>query len=287
MHIRENWDDLRFALAVARTGSVSKAAAQLGVNHATVLRRVAAMEERYGTEIFEKNLRGYRAGPGMAQIIQAIASVEDAVYSVERALEGIQAPLRGSVRVTSTDTFCQDVLPPLVAELHTEAPELHIELISANIHLDLARLDADLTVRPANTLADDLEGFTPAKLGLAAYAPREGNGGAWIGVSGPLSRSLAGNWMSENVTPENIVTVVDSFQTMKQLITLGVGQGVMPCILGDGNPALTRIGGARPLVQVPIWVAGHRDLTHVQRINRLRDRICEFLGSISDKLAGE
>ena len=42
MH-RENWDDLRFMLAVADNGSVSAAARVLGVNHATVLRRISAM----------------------------------------------------------------------------------------------------------------------------------------------------------------------------------------------------------------------------------------------------
>ena len=43
----ENWDDLRFVLAVAETGTVSGAARLLGVNHATVLRRVAAFETRH------------------------------------------------------------------------------------------------------------------------------------------------------------------------------------------------------------------------------------------------
>ncbi|MCB2152823.1 MAG: LysR family transcriptional regulator, partial [Rhodobacteraceae bacterium] len=56
---RDNWDDLRFVLAVAEEGSVSGAARRLGVNHATVLRRIAAFEEATGVEIFDKTARGY------------------------------------------------------------------------------------------------------------------------------------------------------------------------------------------------------------------------------------
>ena len=55
-----NWDNLRFVLSVANHGSVSAAARALGVNHATVLRRVAAFEEDHGGAVFEKTATGYR-----------------------------------------------------------------------------------------------------------------------------------------------------------------------------------------------------------------------------------
>ena len=54
------WDDVRYFLAVAREGSVRAAAKRLGVNHATVLRRIAQLEECLGTHMFEKLPTGYR-----------------------------------------------------------------------------------------------------------------------------------------------------------------------------------------------------------------------------------
>ena len=50
--MNNNWDDIRFVLAVAETGSLNAAAQLLGVTHATVLRRVAAFEARHGKTIF-------------------------------------------------------------------------------------------------------------------------------------------------------------------------------------------------------------------------------------------
>jgi DNA-binding transcriptional LysR family regulator len=53
------WDDLRYFLAVARSGSLSGAARELGVNHSTVLRRIHSYEERQGVRLFERLPTGY------------------------------------------------------------------------------------------------------------------------------------------------------------------------------------------------------------------------------------
>src|SRR3546814_16484497 len=55
-----DWDDVRYFLAIAREGSVRSAAGRLGVNHSTVLRRIARLEERLGVKMFEKLPSGYR-----------------------------------------------------------------------------------------------------------------------------------------------------------------------------------------------------------------------------------
>ena len=98
MHSHENWDDLRFILAVAETGSVSAAARKLGVNHATVLRRVSAYEERQGIDIFDKTSRGYRVIEDRLRVITAAREVENAIQAVDRAVQGTQAPLQGKVK---------------------------------------------------------------------------------------------------------------------------------------------------------------------------------------------
>ena len=89
-----NWDNLRFVLSVAEHGSVSGAAKALGINHATVLRRVAAFEEAHGGPVFEKTATGYRVLPDRARVIEAAREVANAVLSVERLMHGARAPVR-------------------------------------------------------------------------------------------------------------------------------------------------------------------------------------------------
>src|SRR5206468_10814990 len=65
-----DWDDVRYFLAVARGGSVRAAAERLGVNHATVLRRIAQLEERRAVQMFEKLASGYRLTAAGVEVLE-------------------------------------------------------------------------------------------------------------------------------------------------------------------------------------------------------------------------
>ena len=87
--------------------SISAASRVLNVNHATVLRRVAAFEQECGGPVFQKTATGYRVLPDRATVIEAAREVENAVVSVERLMHGGRAAMRGLVRVSSTDSLSQ------------------------------------------------------------------------------------------------------------------------------------------------------------------------------------
>src|SRR6266704_1679871 len=71
-----DWDDVRYFLAVARGGSVRAAAAHLGVNHSTVLRRIAQLEERLGAHLFEKLPSGYRLTAAGEEVLELADRME-------------------------------------------------------------------------------------------------------------------------------------------------------------------------------------------------------------------
>ena len=98
----------------------------LGVNHATVLRRVSSFEQATGVPVFDRTARGYRVAPRRGRIIAAIRAMEEAALGVARALDAARAPLAGTVRVTSTDTLCLTVLPRIVARVMSAAEGLTI-----------------------------------------------------------------------------------------------------------------------------------------------------------------
>ncbi len=286
MHNKENWDDLRYVLAVAEQGSVSAAARVLGVNHATVLRRIAAFEERHAVELFEKSARGYTIADDRVRVLDAAREVETAVLAVDRIIQGAQAPLRGVVRVTSTDTLCTMVLPDMLARWQGQEGELKMELLSTNAHLDLSRLHADIAVRPTQQPAEDLAGEVAAKLGFDIYA-RPGVGtGKWIGLSGALARSMVAGWLADTARADSISGAADSFVTLREMAAAGMGQVILPCILGDADPRLERRPRVMPVMAVDIWVLSHFDLADVQRIRAVRRLLVEGLASIADRLEG-
>lgn len=286
MH-RHNWDDLRFVLSVAETGSVSAAARALGVNHATVLRRVAAFEERNGIAVFLRTPTGYEVPGDRRPLIEAAREAAAAHLAIARLAAGVRSPLEGAVRITSTDTFCSTVLPAAIARIRAEAPDLRLDLMSSNAHADLARVEVEIAVRPAAALPEELKGEQAAELGFAVYAPRAAPEVLrWLGLEGALARSRAAEWMAATVPESQCSGGADSFVTLREMAAAGQGRAALPCILGDGDHRLVRLDGAMPDLSVPVWVASHVDLADVPRLAAVRARLVEALAADAARLRG-
>ena len=285
MH-NENWDDLRYVLAVVNAGTVSGAARELSVNHATVLRRIAAFEDRHQISLFEKTAQGYNVPPDRQRIVDALKEVSEAMQSVDRVVQGTLAPLTGVIRITSTDSLCQSVLPPILSELTTDTDQLRVQLICSNAHLDMARLQADIAVRPAPRLPEDLFGEVVGHLGFAVY---EGLAGSdrWIGMAGALERSPAAQWQANMVGDELISHASDSFLVSKELAITGQGKAILPCVIADEDPRLKRCPDLMPEISVPIWVASHVDLADSPRLRTLRTRLARALRADAATLTGQ
>jgi DNA-binding transcriptional LysR family regulator len=283
----ENWDDLRFVLAVAQTGSVSAAGKALGVNHATVLRRITAFETRHGAPIFDRGPRGYSVRPDQRRLIEAAREVEAGFGAVDRLMAGARMPFAGVVRVTSTDTFTSTVLPGILADIAHRESALRIELLTANAHADFARLHADIAVRPAVTLPDDMTGEVAAELGFAVYAAPGSEDEPWLGLSGVLGRTAVAAWLAQQPDSGQVAGAADSFVALHALARAGAGRAILPCILGDGAAGLRRIQNHPQLPRVPIWVACHIDLADAPRLRTVRRALADGLAARASELAGQ
>jgi DNA-binding transcriptional LysR family regulator len=282
----ENWDDLRFVLAVAESGSVSAAARALGVNHATVLRRIAAFEDHHNAVIFDRTQQGYTVPPDKLRIVEAAREAAVAIDTVARMIRGNGARLTGTVRITSTDTFCTAILPPILAQVQSGSDGLRVELLCNNAHLDLARLNADISVRPAPKLPDDLRGEVAANLGFAAYAALNDAAPTWLGLRGTLTRSPAALWIEKNLSPDIIAGGSDSFVVLREMVADHMGRSILPCCLGDTDPRLIRLPDV-PHMSVPIWIASHADLADAPRLRSLRLQLALALRQRAPLLAGD
>ncbi|MDA5093113.1 LysR family transcriptional regulator [Aliiroseovarius sp. KMU-50] len=274
-----NWDDIKFVLAVADEGSLNAAAQQLGVTHATVMRRVAAFERRCGRPLFQKSLAGYSVLPEAEAILTAARNVEDAIYSVDRAVHGTDETLSGTVRVASTDSLCQLILPPIIKTIKETYPELSISLLSANTYHDLSRLAADIAIRPTMRLEEGLEGKTVGELRFGIYSA-DPNTKLWIGLSGGLARSAPAKWMSNNIPPENISCEADSFLVVQEMVASGLGKAILPCFLGDPDQRLQRFHVKMPPLVVPVWSAIQAEVSSNVRIQLVRNLIAKELRNV-------
>ena len=284
MH-NENWDDLRYVLTVAETGSVLQAAKRLGVNHATVLRHVAAFEDRHGTAVFERTAQGYRLLPDRVHVIRAAQDAEAAMQEVGRLASGGRKAFSGTIRITSTDTLCAMVLSKFATDISPNDRKLRVTLLSSNAHLDLIQEQAHIVIRPSVALSDNLVGVAVADLGFAAYAKSE-DAMNWFTMAGPLARSIAAKWMGDNVSPERLTTACDSFLTLREMAALGGGIAVLPCFVGDHDMRLKRLHSAMPHLTVPLWIARHVDTIDTQQMQEVRKELGQFFADHREILRG-
>ena len=289
MH-KTNWDDLRIALAVIDAGSVNAAAQKLKINHATVLRRLGAFEARHSISLFQKSPSGYRVDPASKEIVDRIRNIDKSVDAFERAVARQDGQLNGTVRVTSTDSLCWSVLPEIINDLHRMNDDLSISMVSTNAHLNLAKLDADITVRPAKELPADLIGNRICEMTFRPYGapdhlklpPSSRN---WLGVTDHLLRSPVGAWIDENVR-DQVVMTADSFVSLTGMAATGLGVAILPCCLGDQEPRLRRVGTPNATLTTGTWVATHQDVANVPRVKAVMKHISDALSVRSPLLEG-
>lgn len=272
----ENWDDIRYVLAVVEHGSLNAAASVLGVTHATVLRRISGFEERIGEPIFQKNKSGYKLLDEAVPILDAAETVEAAVFKMKRAINGSNARLKGRVRIASTDSLCQVVLPSVFLDIKQAYPDIELALLSSNYHHDLSRMSADIVVRPAEKLSDELVGEVVGALEMGIYAKNQ-TVTSWLGLHGALGRSLPAQWMERELPKEVLRYGADSFLTLRHLAQLGHGKTFLPSFLGDGQSGLVRIREEDPSITVPVWIAQLEDAAQAPRFSIIRKALAANL----------
>lgn len=276
-----NWDDYRFVLSVCEAGSVNGAAKRLKVNHATVLRRIAGFEARHGVSIFIKSGKGYKLNPDSARILNALRDLDEVVGQLERRLQGHESAVSGRVRITATDSFSYRVMPQIVAKLCKTYEELQVGLLSTNDPLNLKRTEADIAVRASDVAPAGLEARNICGLRFAVYhsAGSEDAGENWVQRSGLSGASAIGRWQSATIPPEAVAAEADTFQAVSRLVQLGVGQAVLPCVLGDRIGGLAQVNGGPLDVGARVWVACHRDMMQLPHIRACFDFLSDELSA--------
>ncbi len=125
-----DWDDVRYFLATARGGSVRTAAKRLGVNHATVLRRIAQLEQRLGVQVFEKLPSGYRLTAAGEEVLEFAEQMEASSRQLETRVFGRDQSARGLLRITLPPFLRPRLFMPDLSDFARLHPEIEIEIQS-------------------------------------------------------------------------------------------------------------------------------------------------------------
>ncbi len=291
-----NWDDLRFALAVAQNGSLARTAKHLRVDHTTVGRRIENLEEALGIRLFTRTSTGYVPTQDGERLLAPMRAVEEEVLGLERAASARSVGLDGVVRVTAPETFGVRYLAPRLATFGRAHPALSIELIPSGQVLDLGRQQAEIAVRFFRSSGQNLLVRRVGELSYGLYASKaflskHPPGGAdWLAQQPWLlpptgQRSPEGDWITRLVGAVRPVFVSDLSTALLGAAQADAGVTVLPRYLGDAEPQLERIEAPQPPTE-PIWLTAHADMRDTPRVRALLDFLAGQIQSDAAALIG-
>jgi len=283
-----DWDDLRFYLAVARHGSLSAAARDLRVAQSTVGRRLASLETCLGVRLLNRTPDGYMPTQAGAEVRRQAERLEAEALILERTVGGRDTRMAGLVRVTCAETVATHILAPCLASLHTEHPDISVELIPNPRELSLSMREADISVR---LKAPDQHDLVVRRIGTIAfglyaspgYLERHGELDLADGCPGhhlitqleDIQDATQTGWLADLATRARVAIQTSSHEAAVSAALHGGGLACLARFRADAEPGLVRLAVPSRVPSAGMWLVVHHD-------NRETPRIRVSLAHITD-----
>ncbi|MBM6593193.1 LysR family transcriptional regulator [Microvirga pudoricolor] len=277
------WDDFRLIKAVADMRSLPAAAAQLGVNHSTVFRRLGQIEAALGVTLFERHRAGYAPTAAGEEMIALAQRVDQDITAFTRRIAGREITPAGEIRVTTNDSLLIHLLTPLFVAFRRQMPTLRLDVVLANQALNLSKRDADVAIRATDHPPENLVGRRVATIAWALYGRRSEFRSPesidpdrlfdhdWVSLGESLIGLKAVKYVQDHVAQTRIGYRVNTVLGLAEAIQGGLGIGHLPCFIGDARQDLVRLGPIRQEFSADLWLLTHPDLRHSARIRALLD----------------
>jgi len=254
-----DWDKLKSFHAAAEARSLTGAAETLNLSQSAVSRQISALEDSLGVKLFHRHTRGLQLTEPGRVLFEAAGDIAGRVALAEGAVQDVRDEPSGLLRVTAPTALGSIWLAPRLSGFHAAFPNIRLRLLLTDHELDIARLEADVAIRPwaptqkdviQRKLMDAAQHLYAAPAYLArngapqseadldehnfiAYGPRHLAPIPQLGW--PL---MAGR---EGRTPREPVAEVNTIKGVMRLCEAGLGIAGLPDYVARENPHLVRI----------------------------------------------
>jgi DNA-binding transcriptional LysR family regulator len=275
------WEDTRVFLALARAGTLTGAARELGCGLATVSRQIERLEAALGFALFSRHQSGYRLTDDGAAMLDRAEAVE---RSIEAFTEGSEAQgtVAGRVRLATAETLATHCFIPRLPRLLDRYPGLEVEVQSDVGLVNLHRRDADLAVRMVEPERGHVVVQRIGRIGFGLYAAPDHVarlGAAASDLAAPGHRVVgwvdahaqlpAEQWIVRTMPQAQVALRAGSVSAQLAAASAGLGAAVLPHFLAR-RQGLVRLEGDLGIDQ-DIWLAIHADLAHSRRVRAVAD----------------
>lgn len=279
-----DWQDLKFFLAVAELGTMAAAAQQLGVDHATVGRRITRLEKDLEVKLIHRLPRNSpltEEGKVIARLAEPALTATNAVVMRAR---GASDKVSGVVRISAPPAVTNYFLAERLVDLRADYPDLQVELQPTHSMAALDRDEADIAIRlsrPQNAGAV-LRRVGVMKFGLYAherYLALPPNQWNFIAFAQELDHIPQQNWLRALLADRPIVMRTNDQASQYKAARAGLGAAVLPDFLCADDPDIVRLGTdiAPPLRD--IWLMTYPDLRRSPKVRVTLDFLARIISA--------
>lgn len=288
-------DDAPVFLAIARTGTLTSAAKQLGTGIATVSRKIERLERALGVPLFARHQSGYKLTDEGEALLPRAEALEEAAQRF-RMNAALEAEAIGHVRLATAENLANDIIIPSLVDLLRSHPGLTVEVLTDISTSNLHRRDADLAVRMVRPERGNLTVKKIGTLGYGLYGSKEYLEGRpetdlnsvspdrYIGWSERQQMLPAAQWLERKLRGDAPTIMTSSLLGQVAAAKAGLGLAILPHFLALGanlEPVARDIG-----LDQAIWLVVHSDLVSSHRVKIVADHMAAVIAQNDVRLSG-
>ncbi|MEE4372205.1 LysR family transcriptional regulator [Pseudomonas alliivorans] len=269
-----DWEDLRFFCSFAGAGSLAAASRSLGVDHATVARRISSLEKSLNLKLVDRRQRSYSLTESGHRIAEMGALIGESAFAIERYAEVEQDTIEGEVIVTAPPAFIGTLIAPHVGKLNQTFPKLRLRLLATKEVKSLSRREADIAItltrpREQTSVAKRLGQLRFTLCASAAYLSNTDDH-VFIAYDESVEDTPQHSWLRNQFNGRPCVFFSNDLRIQAIAATGGAGVALLPDYLAKEYGLVQADPGGAALIQ-DIWLSVHEDVRHTRRIGAVLD----------------
>jgi len=279
MNTKDNWENIKYFIALAKEKQLKKAAASLKSNHTTVYRRICQFEEEYNLRLFERTPTGYFLTAQGEALFNSVSGLEGQMDTVFSSLQGLENTLKGEICITTTPSLAMLFMADIIQKFQEKWPDLVIDLRVSHQIYNLSKREADIAIRPATDVPLHLMGRRVGAVNFGVFRSTryktkinkskfmdEIDRHKFIVLSEELGHLSSRHWLDKVINEQHIACRVDRLTSLSELCSQGLGLAVLPLYYSGFYPDLELVYQPEEFIGNDIWVLTHKNMSRTPKI---------------------
>jgi DNA-binding transcriptional LysR family regulator len=153
---RANLNDLQTFVVIAREGSFTRAAAQLGVSQSAISHTMRGLEARLGVRLLTRTTRSVSPTEAGQRLYQSMAPRFDEIEKELQAVTEFRDTPAGNVRISASEHAANNILWPKLLKVLPSYPDIKVEITVDYALSDIVAQRYDAGVRLGDQVAKDM-----------------------------------------------------------------------------------------------------------------------------------